>query len=52
MKNLDNLLLELQEQARKYTEETYNNPTPEDYLIIHNCFIKGAQLALNKFKQK
>lgn len=36
----------LKEAARQYTEESINNPTPSDHLLIHNAMLKGWQMGI------
>jgi hypothetical protein len=36
----------LKEAARQYTEETINNPSPSDHLLIHNAMLKGWEMGI------
>ena len=42
----DRFIKALKKRARKYTEDTYQNPTEMDYMVIENAMLIGASLQI------
>lgn len=42
----ESIQVDIVETARKYTDETFNNPTPSDYLLIQNVMLIGWQMGI------
>ncbi len=38
----------LLEAARKYTDEHLNNPTPSEYLLIHNAMLIAWEMGIRQ----
>ncbi len=36
----------IKEEARQYADETLNNPSEAEYLLIHNAMMKGWEMGI------
>lgn len=45
------ILLAIKAEARKYTRETFREPSAEDYLMIENAMLKAAIIATEEKRE-